>query len=234
MPIIREELNLFYTGTGIPDFIPGRDRVFYLQTDVNPPVLWVWFSNQWKQIHVYNTENATNADKVDGYHASTIPTPNTIPVADSNGKLDINWLSPIQSGGKGFSNVIDLTNATEDYFLQVGEVAKIVAQDVSSKPLRIATQDGTAYNMWVLPYNTGGTSGGSGNPIYIYPNNTTYSDAFVYMGTQPSQITYIYEMYNEYEWIWRLHTATTSLFAINYITYSAFRIAQAGVIFIAQ
>jgi hypothetical protein len=33
-----------------------------------------------------------NADKVDGFDASQTPAPNTIPVADDNGKISINWL----------------------------------------------------------------------------------------------------------------------------------------------
>ena len=42
---------------------------------------------------VKNAVNAQNADKVDGFHASQTPQPNTIPVANSSGKLDAGWLS---------------------------------------------------------------------------------------------------------------------------------------------
>ncbi len=35
-----------------------------------------------------------DSDKVDNYHASQTPTPNTIPVAKSDGKIDVNWLPP--------------------------------------------------------------------------------------------------------------------------------------------
>jgi len=75
---------------------------------------------------------------------------------------------------------VDLTGATEDYFLKVGEEAYISFSNVTQVPLHIATQDGTCYEMHIIPANTGGTSGGASAPIYLYPNNTTYSGAFYY------------------------------------------------------
>ena len=75
---------------------------------------------------------------------------------------------------------IDLTEATEDYFLKVGEEAYISFSNVTQVPLRIATQDGTYYEMHIIPANTGGTGGGTSAPIYLYPNNTTYSGAFYF------------------------------------------------------
>ncbi len=41
---------------------------------------------------VNNSNYANNSDKVDNFHASQTPTPNTIPVADSFGKLPSMWL----------------------------------------------------------------------------------------------------------------------------------------------
>jgi len=41
---------------------------------------------------VKNALNSDNADTVDGFHASLIPAPNVIPVADEYGKLDIGWI----------------------------------------------------------------------------------------------------------------------------------------------
>jgi hypothetical protein len=75
---------------------------------------------------------------------------------------------------------VDLSNATEDYPLAVGEEAIINFTDATSVPLHIATQDGTVYELHLIPSNPGGTSGGGNNPIYLNPNNTTYSNAFVY------------------------------------------------------
>ena len=75
---------------------------------------------------------------------------------------------------------IDLTNATEDYFLKVGEEAYISFSDVTQVPLHIATQDGTYYEMHIVPSNTGETNVGAGAPIHLYPNNTTYPGAIYY------------------------------------------------------
>jgi len=120
----------------------------------------------------------TNADTVNGFHASQTPGPNLIPVADSSGILSPSWLP---NGIREFENPIDLTDATSDYFLQVGEVAKISFSNATLVPLHIATQDGTYYELHLIPSNTGGTSGATGNVIYLNPNNTTYSNAFVYI-----------------------------------------------------
>ena len=75
---------------------------------------------------------------------------------------------------------VDLTGATEDYFLKVGEEAYISFSNVTQVPLHIATQDRTYYEMHIIPANAGGTSGASTDPTYLYPNNTTYADAFVF------------------------------------------------------
>ena len=100
---------------------------------------------------------------------------------------------------------INLTNATEDYFLKVGEEAYISFSNVTQVPLHIATQDGTYYEMHIIPSNTGGHSGGQGAPIYLYPNNTTYSGAFYYA-----------EFYR-----------SSSRLSTFYVQYSAFRIGWA-------
>jgi len=47
-------------------------------------------------------------------------------------------------------------------------------------PLRIATQSGTYYECHLVCSNPGGTSGGTAAPVYLNPNNTTYSNSFVY------------------------------------------------------
>lgn len=78
------------------------------------------------------------------------------------------------------SNRVDLSNATSDYNLSVGQEAVINFSNVSNVPLHIATQSGSYYEVHLICSNTGGTSGASNNPIYLYPNNTTYSGAFQY------------------------------------------------------
>jgi hypothetical protein len=153
---------------------------------------------------VKNASYANNADKVDGFHASQTPSANTIPVAGVNGKIDISWLNastqpianqiPVLDANAILNLVntpaiitntytfrkVNLTNATSDYPLAVGEEAIINFSNATSVPLHIATQDGTVYEMYLIPSNPGGTSGGSNNPIYLNPNNTTYSNAFIY------------------------------------------------------
>jgi len=184
----------------------------------------------WKSI------KASFADTVDGFHASQTPTANTIPVADSSGKLNIGWLPttlnadtvdgfhasqtpapnvivPLNASGVldlsatyVKSNVytfrrVDLTNATSDYMLQVGEEAIINFTNATSVQLRIATQSGTYYECHLVCSNTGANSGGGNAPVFLNPNNTTYTNAFVYAE------------------IYRNSSASGS----NYLSYSAFR-----------
>nr|BAL53640.1 hypothetical protein HGMM_F07F09C15 [uncultured Aquificae bacterium] len=121
---------------------------------------------------------AQNADTVDGYHASLSPAPQVIVPLDADGVLDLS-ATYVRSSVYTFRRV-DLTNATSDYMLQVGEEAYISFSNTTSVPLRIATQSGTYYECHLICSNTGGTSGGTAAPIYLNPNNTTYSNSFVY------------------------------------------------------
>ena len=75
----------------------------------------------------------------------------------------------------GYKNV-NLSSATSDYFLQVGEQAVINFSNVSSVPLHIATASGTYYELDIIPaviYATTGTN----NSTRLLPNNTTYSNS---------------------------------------------------------
>lgn len=132
---------------------------------------------QWvSKVNIANS--ATNADTVDNYHASQTPTAEGLVASGSNGLIANGWLA---NSIRSFENPIDTVayyNQTgQDYPLAVGEVAKITFNNESSKALRIATQNGTAYKMQILCSNNKGTSGGVGNN-YLNPNNTTYSSAF--------------------------------------------------------
>jgi hypothetical protein len=140
-----------------------------------------------------------NADNVDGFHASLTPSANTIVPLNSSGILDLST-TYIKSDAYTFRKV-DLTNATSDYMLQVGEEAIINFTNATSVPLHIATQSGTYYECHLVCSNTGGTSGGTSGGIYLNPNNTTYSNSFVYA------------------YVFRASRAQGS----DYITYSAFR-----------
>ena len=117
-----------------------------------------------------------NADKVDGFNASQTPAPNTIPVALPTGKLDIGWLPD----GIGVYRRVDLTDATSDYELQVGEEAIIRFDTTQSttKNLRVATVEGL-YQMFIWArYDTSINN----NRVALFPNNQSYSNAFTLIG----------------------------------------------------
>jgi hypothetical protein len=125
-----------------------------------------------------STGKVNYADKVDGFDASQTPAPNVIVPLNSSGILDLS-ATYIKSSVYTFRR-IDLTNATSDYMLQVGEEAYISFSNATSVPLHIATQNGTRYECQLVCSNTGGTSGGGNDVVYLNPNNTTYSNAFKY------------------------------------------------------
>ncbi len=74
---------------------------------------------------------------------------------------------------------VDLSNATSDYNLQVGEEAVINFTNAITVPLRIATQSGTYYEMDLISFVQLRT--GINRAIFLNPNNTTYSNAFLFM-----------------------------------------------------
>ena len=73
---------------------------------------------------------------------------------------------------------IDLSSATTDYLLQPYFTAVINFSNATEVPLHIATPSDSYYELHIIPSNTGGTSGATDSPIYLYPNNTTYTNAF--------------------------------------------------------
>ncbi len=140
-----------------------------------------------------------NADMLDDYHASLTPSANTIVPLNSSGILDLST-TYIKSNVYTFRRA-DLTDVTDYYMLQTGEEAIVNFSNTTSVPLHIATQSGTYYECHLVCSNPGGTSGGAGAQIFLNPNNTTYSDYFVYA-----------ELFRNLD-------GTNS----NYFTYSAFR-----------
>ncbi|MCC5994634.1 MAG: hypothetical protein LM587_03540 [Candidatus Aenigmarchaeota archaeon] len=114
-----------------------------------------------------------NADKVDGFDASQTPAPNVIVPLNPDGILDLST-TYIKSNVYTFRRV-DLTGATSDYDLQLGEEAYYVWDTTVSTtlPLRIRVS-GMLYEMIVVVPNR------TTNAInlVLYPNNTTYSSAF--------------------------------------------------------
>jgi hypothetical protein len=176
---------------------PSSTYTGKLWLNTNTNFLQYFDGSNWQNVIV------ANADKVDGFDASKTPAPNVIIPLNQNGILDLS-ASYVKSSVYTFRR-IDLTNASSDYLLQVGEEAYISFSNASSVALHIATQSGTYYEFHLICSNAGGTSGGSSNPIYINPNNTTYSNAFNFVD------------YN---------IGTSSNGTVN-TTYSAFRIGWA-------
>lgn len=79
---------------------------------------------------------------------------------------------------------IDLTGATEDYYLQPGDMAVINFSEAISVPMHVKTVDGL-YVIDILGNYS--QTVGSDSPIYLLPNNTTISSTLMfYYGTAAS------------------------------------------------
>ena len=79
------------------------------------------------------------ADTVDGFHASLTPSPNVIVPLNTSGILDLSD-TYIRSDVYTFRRV-DLSNATSDYELRVGEEAIVRFNNQSLVPFRVAIQE---------------------------------------------------------------------------------------------
>ena len=115
-----------------------------------------------------------NADKVDGFDASQTPAPNVIVPLNEDGILDLS-ATYMKSNVYTFRRV-DLTNATSDYLLQVGEEAIIYFDTTQSttKNLRIATVEGLYQMLIWAKYDTSINN----NQVILYPNNQSYANQF--------------------------------------------------------
>lgn len=84
------------------------------------------------------------------------------------------------------NNRIDLTNPTNssDYNLQVGQEAIINFSNATNIALRIATQSGSLYHLYLFLTSPDFKSGNGlkGTSVSLLPNNTTYSSAFYRAG----------------------------------------------------
>ncbi len=117
--------------------------------------------------------NNLNADMVDGCHVSSTPTQNTIPIPISGSLLSSGWLP---NTIRGYENPIDTVayydTYSQDYELQVGEVAKITFSSTQNVLLRIKVS-GTLYKMYIVPGIDASTSGGTNEYSVLFPNNIT-------------------------------------------------------------
>jgi hypothetical protein len=125
-----------------------------------------------------------NADMVDGFHASTTPTPNMLLPLNANAQFPISVLPP--GIGNGYANPINLTSATADYMLQPGEVAYISFTNQTPVPFHIAIPEPSSPTTPVIYEITVAVATGSySNGVFaVYPNNTTYSNAFSMYGVE--------------------------------------------------
>jgi len=157
-----------------------------------------------------------NADKVDGFHASLTPAPNVIVPLNANGILDLS-ATYVKSDVYTFRRV-DLTNATSDYELQVGEEAYISFSNATSVPLRIATQSGTYYECHLICSNAYDESANF-DPIFLNPNNTQYTNAFVYATIYRNSIDlgHHYSTYSAFRCGWLFSNCT--FFITNFTQY---------------
>jgi hypothetical protein len=112
-----------------------------------------------------------------------------------------------------------LTNATSDYPLAIGEEAIIRFTNATSVPLRIATQSGTYYECHLICSNTGGNSGATSNSVFLNPNNTTYTNAFVVAWIYSSSNVAMagYRTYSAFSCGWAFSNST--FYITNYTQY---------------
>ncbi len=114
------------------------------------------------------------ADQVDGFHASLTPEPYVIVPLNANGVLDLSE-TYVKSGVYTFRRV-DLSGATSDYNLQVGEEAVVSFENMNIVPLRVSIQEPSTplypaiYNIIIGVYQASGDN----VEIDFFPNYTTY------------------------------------------------------------
>lgn len=114
-----------------------------------------------------------------------IDAPTSLPAGGTAGQVltknsatdgDAGWAAASDGTTK---QIIDLTSATSDYLLGVGETAKITYTSATSVPLHIATQEGL-YEFTISGNLS--TTVANDNNISVLPNNTTYSAQFTEVG----------------------------------------------------
>ena len=130
-----------------------------------------------------------NADKVDGFDVSQTPAPNVIVPLNADGVLDLSG-SYIKSNVYTFRRV-DLSNATSDYELQVGEEAIINFTNRTSVPLRIAVGENRFYEI-VLQFRVNLRL--PGVFTFLNPNNTSYASSF-------SHVSVYWNSYGGSSWV---------------------------------
>lgn len=132
--------------------------------------------------------SGTAADTVDGFHATQTPTASCCSVATAAGVLNNGWFN---DSIRGYEHPVDPVayytgHSNTNYPISVGEVCKVTFSNTQTVPLRIATGNGQIFDVGIYTTNTGGTSGGGAGHIYLEPNDTAYTNEFVYNEYQRS------------------------------------------------
>lgn len=165
-PSSNPVLRASYVGSSAPSNpVAGMT---WLDTSTTPPVLKVYDGSNWKS-------NVANANTVNNFPASLTPASNTIVPLNSSGILDLSS-SYIKSSVYTIRRV-DGGSLTSDYNLSVGEEAFYSWDTTASTSLNLhIASNGGIYQIIINgQYNTSADIG-----MYLYPNNTTYSNGFTY------------------------------------------------------
>jgi hypothetical protein len=152
------------------------------------PEFLLYFDTNLKIIdNTYSLNAASLNDRI----SSVYPQANQIPVLDANTNLVLPYTNAIITKNYTFRRV-DLSNATSDYPLAVGEEAIYKFTNITKIPLNITTYDGTVYELHIISSNPGSTSGAKSAVVYLYPNNTVYTNNFIYVEIGFNSYTYVY------------------------------------------
>lgn len=110
------------------------------------------------------------------------------------------------------NQIIDLSAATSDYLLGVGETAKITYSGVTSRSLRVKTEEGVYELSIDQPYvTTNSVEGG----VSLSPNETTYANSFVFSESRTDNAVNVSD--GAASWSGWHNGATSGTFAIGYV-----------------
>lgn len=176
--------------TTVDDMAPINPDINDVWIDTTTHQTKIWDGTQW------NVSNASNSTTVNGYQASITSAPNTIPVSNSDGNLEVSITGDAQSvQGKqvGTTNgiasldgnlqvpITQLNNSTfhaTGSYVGDGATSKSIILTFTPSTVKIYTTDATDSSLWIT--STGGMAYSSnntlvGSPSSIYGSITTNS-----------------------------------------------------------
>jgi hypothetical protein len=184
--IDKNRLNL--VNTTINNSVPGKytyllvDLYSYTYASNNAPFnsiephkpeFLLYFDTNLK---IIDNTYSLNTASLNGHISSVNPQANQIPVLDGAANLVLPYTNAIVTKNQTFRRV-DLSNATSDYPLAVGEEAIISFTNKYAIQLHIATQDNTVYEMFVTTLDPDRESMTTTYPLWIITNNIYYFDS---------------------------------------------------------